>query len=417
MQGEKPVKKQQNRRLGGLFALLALTIIFGGSLLAWNKWNTSKQLAARNLPTKDLEARAKQQPKSAEAHYALALAYIKDSRTNEAINSFLAALDQEPTRHDILNDLGVTYLLLGRYYESLVALQGALSSNPNYAPAYANMGRLHIATKMPFTAVKELEKARQLEPKNIGTACDLGQAYQRTLNFKSAEDAYQRALALDPNSTQAMLGLGQVWYATTKYDNALEMLNKLAVKVPDDPAVHLALGRLYFERATGKNDFEQARKHFEQTVRLDQNDPEAWYQLGRVELKDGKNARALEMQRRALRIAPQHSGALYQLERCLRAVGRIADADRLAKTHQDRVLRERQELQLEEKISHSPDDWDARAQLAELYLTSGKTALATLLIKKIQQEKPDHPKLPQFLQILNPPSSKPIPTNLLQGGN
>lgn len=411
------MKKPQNRRLGGLLALLSLTLIAAGSLVAWNKWSASKQIAARNLPTKDLEARAKQQPNSAEAHYALALAYSKENKPFEAINAFLAALEQEPTRYDILNDLGVTYLLLGRYYEALVSLQGALASNPNYGPAYANMGRLHIATKMPFTAVKELEKARELEPKNIGTACDLGQAYQRTLNFKSAEDAYQRALALDPNSPQAILGLGQVWYATTKYDAALELLNKLVLKVPDDPAIHLALGRLYFERATGKSDYEQARKHFEQTVRLDQNDPEAWHQLGRIELKDGKSARALEMQKRALRISPQHGGALYQLERCLRAVGRNADADRVAKTHQDRVLKERQELQLEEKISHSPDDWDARAQLAELYLSSGKTALATLLIKRVQQEKPDHPKLPELLRVLNPPASKPIPTNLLQGGN
>jgi Flp pilus assembly protein TadD len=94
-------------------------------------------------------------------------------------------------------------------------------------------------------------------------------------------------------------------------------------------------------------------------------------------------------------------GALNQLERALRAAGRIEDADRTAKVFKARSLRDREETQLEEHISHHPEDWDARARLAELYILVGKRGVAALVCKQLQDGAPAHPKLPALLAALN----------------
>ncbi len=397
-----------------LVVLLVLAVVVAGSIAGKNAWQTKQEARIRSMGITELEALAKKQPAS-NVLYALGLAYAQEGKYTLAIKQFLAVLDKEPTRADVLNDLGVSYLLESRYYESLVALQGALQIKPNFGAAYANMGRLHIATKMPFTAVKELEKADSLEPKKVTTLCDLGQAYQRTLNYKLALTAYQRALEIDKQSLQAYIGTGQAYYAMTQYDKAEEHLKQALAISPTDSNALLALGRVQLERAVTPTDLANTQATLEKAVRADQDEPESWYMLGRLRSRQGRHKEALEMQKRALRMGAGHTGALYQLERCLRAVGQNTEADRVAKIHEKRKLHDRKELQLEEQISHNNDDWDSRVELAKLYIESGKHSLAVLLCKRIQEEKPDHPQLPQLLQLLNTPATSPVPSTLLTG--
>ncbi len=402
-------------KLKGLLLALTLVVLVAAGVVGRNLWQSKQEERLRAMSTTELEALVKKRPSSTATLYALGLAYAQEGKYSLAVKQFLAALEKEPTRADILNDLSVAYILQSRYYEALVVLQGALQLKPNYAEAYANMGRLHIATKMPFTAVKELEKADSLEPNKVATLCDLGQAYQRTLNYKSALVAFQRAIEKDRKSAQSLVGAGQAYYAMTQYDKAEESLKQALVLAPDDANALLALGRVQWERAKTSNDLTTVQTTLEKAIRADQSEAEGWYMLGRLKSRLGKNDEALEMQKRALRIEPDHTAALYQLERCLRAIGRTADANRVAQIYEKRKLHARRESQLEEQITHNPNDWDSRAELTQLYIESGKRSLAVLLCKRIQDEKPDHPMLPKLLQALNTQSSGGAPNELLKG--
>ncbi len=405
----------QTTKKRGLYLLLALTVILGASIYGMGLWQRQQEARLHNMKVQDLEVMAKNQPTSNSVIYALGLAYARDSQYSKAIAQFLAVLSKDPARADILNDLGVVYLLQGRYYESLVVLEGALRLKPDYPAVYANMGRLHLATKMPFTATRELEKADKLEPKNLGTLCDLGQAYQRTLNYKLALGAYQKAMDIDGAAPQALIGAGQAYYAMTQYDKAEEALKKALVITPNDSNALLALGRVQLERAVTPADLTSTQDTLEKALRADPDEAESWYMLGRLRSRQGKNTEALEMQKRALRIAPNHTGALHQLERCLRAVGRDKDADKVAKVHEERKLHDRREMLLEEQITRNTNDWDARAELVQIYLESGKRSLAVLMCDHIQKEKPDHPLLPKLLQMINVPQTSPVPSTLLKG--
>ncbi len=95
-----------------------------------------------------------------------------------------------------------------------------------------------------------------------------------------------------------------------------------------------------------------------------------------------------------------HNGALFQIERALRANGRTVEADRTAKVLKERLLREREELRLEEHIEHNPNDWDATGKLAEIYVLAGKRGLAMLLQQRLQQNAPDNAALPALNKAL-----------------
>jgi tetratricopeptide (TPR) repeat protein len=327
----------------------------------------------------------------------------------------MPVLEREPVRADVMNDLGVTYLMQERYYESLTALNGALIARPNYAAAQANLGRLHLATKMPFTAVGELESAVKNDPSDIGTLCDLGEAYERTLNLQAAKRSYQAAVALDSRFLRAYVGLGKTEYSLAQYAEAEQTLNRALVLSPEDGQTLLTLARLHLEKATNDTDLQSVEQMLQHAARVDpDNNPDIWFDQGRVALRRGHAPEAIAFLTKALRISPTHNAALHQLERALRADGRTADADHVAAVFQERSLREREETHLEEAVAHNPQDWDAQARLAGIYLQSGKRGLALLLFRRLLEGAPNHRDLPQIRQALNRQfaSTPPLPTGM-----
>ena len=391
-----------SRALMGVVGIAVCVLLARG----WTASQTASQEAKlQQMSVSELETMVKSQPDNESARYKLGLAYTRDNRFSDATKTLLSVLEQEkePTSQtaDVLNDLGVLYLLQERYYESLVTLQQALALRPNFAAGYANMGRLHLATKMPFTATKELQKASELDPKNLSILCDLGEAHQQTLNHDAAEKIYQHALQLDPNHVPARLGLGKVYYSEGKNAQAIEALNEVLKVSPDSAPAELTLARLGIETAQSPTELQAAADHIHKALASDPQSPDGWYDLGRITLRQNHPAEAIEALKKALAYSPQHNGALHQIERALRAAGRTADADRTAKVLQERSLREREELRLEEHIDHNPQDWDAYAQLAEIYLLASKRGLAALLCEKLKQNAPQHPRLAGLLQELN----------------
>lgn len=388
-----------------------LIAVAGGALVCalairgpveWRAWQ-DRQLKSRSVA--QLEAFAAANPKHANARYYLAMAYVRDGQVEKAPRYFREALVLDPVRADILNDLGAVYLLQRRYYESLVALQGATTAQPDFAPAWANLGRLHIAMEMAYTATAELKKANQLAPGNVEVLADLGEACRRTLNYKGAEAAYQEAIALKPDHVRAHTGLALVLQEKGKYDEALAILEKADRLSPDDPGVLATIGSIYLKKGTTAAEWAQCEKYLRKALELDPTLADAWISLGNFELLRGKPKDAIDPLTQAITLAPEHMGALNLLERALRRSGRVAEADRAAKVFRERALRDREETVMEERTSRDPEDWDAIARLAELYLLTNKRYKAVWMTNRLKEGAPYHPKLPKLLQAVGPSAS------------
>jgi len=406
---------QPNRTRLIVYVFVGLVLLTVG-LYGPSVWSSYQDRKMRNMSEAALQTLLKTDPGNVNARYYLGLAYARANRFREATREFLAVLEKQPARADVLNDLGVTYLLQERYYESLVALQGALTVKSDFAAAMANLGRLHLATEMPYTAARELKRAVELDANNADIWCDYGEANLRTLNYNTAVTAYQRGLRLRPNYVRAHVGLGRIYHNMGRYAEAEKELKAALQIAPDDPSALRALGRMWIDKATSDAELREALQLVKRASASDPNDPDSLYDQGRIMMRLDKPKEAIELFKRTIRVSPQHAGAIHQMERALRAIGRTAEANRAAKVFREMSLREREETRLEERISRVPEDWDARVRLAELYIRSGKRGKAVNICFQLKNSKPDHPRLPILIKMLNPPTAQPVPPALLQGG-
>ena len=129
-------------------------------------------------------------------------------------------------------------------------------------------------------------------------------------------------------------------------------------------------------------------------------DPEVQYDLGRVALAAREPEAARSALEKALRLSPEHTGALTQLQRAARMAGKEAEADRLAKRLRETLLRAREVQRLEERVGREQSSWDDRAKLAELYIELGRLSLANIILREMQTGAPQHAQLERLKRVL-----------------
>jgi tetratricopeptide (TPR) repeat protein len=152
-------------------------------------------------------------------HDAVAMLYLQDGRTSEAIAQFREslALNQEsaPTHYN----LGLALSMRRAYDEATVEFERALTIDPDYAEAHNNLGAMmHLSGRFEQAAI-HYRRAAALRPDNAEAHNNLGRLL--TLQGKPADAvaAFTRALALQPDSPSALSGLA--WVRATTADEAV----------------------------------------------------------------------------------------------------------------------------------------------------------------------------------------------------
>lgn len=154
----------------------------------------------RKLPT-SLELakeRVAKDPKDADAHYRLAVAYRREQQTLEAVPHIFEAIKLIPN--------------IGKHHAEkgllLFLTQGDLSFKPSQE------------------IVAEFEKAISLEPQNADLWVMYGDFFSSLNEPTSALPKYEQALSLNPNHTAALHGNGMIHFQQRKWDIAKDSLQK-----------------------------------------------------------------------------------------------------------------------------------------------------------------------------------------------
>jgi tetratricopeptide (TPR) repeat protein len=395
----KPAARFSDRRRALLILLFGLLVI-AAALHGHRLVQAVHEWRLHSLTVAQLTGVVEKQPDDLAARYELGLRWAQSGQYSAATRELLAVLAREPSRAEVLNDLGVVYLLQQRYYESLVALNGALAAQPGFGRAAANLGRLHLATKMPYTAIREFERALRLGVDDPPTLCDMGIAYQQTLNFQSALRSYRRALQRDPRSATVWLGLARTYEGLTDYEPAIGAARKALQLRPGDAAAMAALGRLLMLRGSTTGDLNAAHRLLESAAAGDPQDSEARYDLGRCLRRLGDERDAITALREALRLAPDHAGAAYQLSQALIAAGQMAEGERVGAAFRRTAARARDQDMLEEQVYQKPGDLEARLRLARLYAASQRPGLALLQCREVLNRAPGHAGARRLMESL-----------------
>ena len=185
-------------------------------------------------------------------------------------------------------DMGVKLSNEGKHDEAIDKFNEVLKEAPKCVECYTNIASLQLSKK----------------------------------DFDAAEATYKQALAINPSSAEAYNGLATVYNAQKKFDQAAEasaQAAKLGAASPGGASASTVFNQGVI--AWNASKIPEAKKAFEEAVRLDPKLAEAHYWLGMANLNEGKMPEAAKSFEEYLKLdasgkyAEQAKGILTQIKK------------------------------------------------------------------------------------------------------
>ncbi|HXW07297.1 MAG TPA: tetratricopeptide repeat protein [Vicinamibacterales bacterium] len=157
-------------------------------------------------------------------------------------------------------------------------------------------------------AIAKFEEVIAAAPKCSECYMNIATVQTRKKDYEQAEASYKKALELNPNSADAYNGLATIYNAQRKFDQAAEasaQAQKLSASAGG--AAGGASASTVFNQgviAWNASRIADAKKHFEEAVKIDPNLADAHYWLGMANLNEGKMPDAATAFEAYLKLAP-----------------------------------------------------------------------------------------------------------------
>jgi Flp pilus assembly protein TadD/peroxiredoxin len=144
------------------------------------------------------------------------------------------------------------------------------------------------------------------------------------------EERFKRALPFPGKLYQGEFQRNDFTYGVAFFqrgylDQAAESFKQVITTKPNDPEAYYNLGTLYLRQ----NDHEQAKQYLEQAVKLRGNYPEAWNNLGMIAAQEGNVADAIKNFQQSISQRPDYVTALVNLGNLYRRQKSLDDAQKL----------------------------------------------------------------------------------------
>jgi tetratricopeptide (TPR) repeat protein len=319
-----------------------------------------------DLPRAEADFRAylKAHPNSAEGLSNLAAVHARRGQFGEAAPLYEKALRANPKLVPVHFNYAVTLGQLKEYVKAADHLRTFLKSYPTEARAHQLLGLCLMESGDARGALSALEKSYALNPKDGSILYALAYANARAGEEKRAGELLSR---VEGNPTQAKLIEGLIMYRRGMWAEAKGLFEQVVNADPNIQPAVAALGRLeLLERNDGK-----AIALLERAVQLNAQDAESWYQLGVLYDRNGRTREAYEPLKKAIALRANYADPHYQLGRILLREGRPAEA--------------LSELEIAKKML--PDQEAIRLALGRAYQAQGRTSEARVEFDEVRRLK------------------------------
>jgi len=384
-----------------------------------------------NGAAQKLETVIKNNPKNAEGHYALGVAYDKSGYTERAESEWREALRLQPTMLDAARSLALAAMRQGDPATLDEASSQLIVLQPTSPEGYSLRALANINRKRFGEAEQDIRRAIAIAPQSAFGYAQLGNLKLVQKQYSEATAAYQEALNRNPNSSDALRGLTNTMIAQNQVDKAIAAIHSQISKSPANSNFYDLLGTILF---LNKKDLTGAEAAFSKSISLEKQNSDALLKLCQVQAAKGvmdqaiataqqgttDNPRNVDLYillgrfyesksdwtraeaayRNALNVNPQHPLASNNLARLMLQTGGNLDvalslaqtahrsmpsspliADTLAWVHyqkgayQSAIGLLQEALNLQEKV-HAPDNSEIHYHLGMAYAKSGQTSLA-----------------------------------------
>ena len=246
-------------------------------------------------------------PRSAEAHNWLGVAYAQKNHLLDSIAEFQQAVDLNPEYLDAYSNLASTLARAKRFDEAVRVFRSALALAPQNVELRLNLSRALRGKGSLDAALSELKSILK-DGDNAEAECEIAEILRQKGDFRGAIEASEKALTLRPGMGNAYENLG------------LALQGESATRVPQHNGSqrHAPSSEAKDRYDAGREllsqgEMQGAEKEFEKAVEADPNWAEAHNLLGFVLGQLGDLPAAIDHLRKAVGLDPALATAHYNL--------------------------------------------------------------------------------------------------------
>jgi tetratricopeptide (TPR) repeat protein len=241
--------------------------------------------------------------------YDLAYAYEKTEDFENAITGYLKYLENEPFSDSAWYNLGIIYNKREEYEKALEAYDYALAINSQNTFAIFNKANILCNLDRYVDAIPVYLEYLENESESFESMTYLAECYEKTGDLELARKYYHQAIELAPDFADPWFGLGIIALESGLPDDSLIFLRK-AVRLDDEnPEIWYMLGKAHYVR----NEKKAALRCFRESLKLDAYYNEVWTEIGRIILYDGLTHKALPYLEKAYKVIGDVPGINYLL--------------------------------------------------------------------------------------------------------
>lgn len=240
------------------------------------------------------------------------MSIIRDHKDNES-------------RSSVHNLRGIDLAERGWLDEAINEFKHAIKNAPHSAHSYDNLASVYADKGALFEALSSYTKALELEPDNPIALHNLG-CFLSNHGNRLAAKCFKRAFTNDPELYEARFNYGLCFAAEEKHEQAIAQFEKaLALNEDSETRFHLALSLMALEH------YPVAIKELLKVVKVEQNNDQAWYNLGLSYQEQGFLEEATHALTKAIVINGAHVEAVLSLASLLARLERKKEAKALVK--------------------------------------------------------------------------------------
>ena len=222
----------------------------------------------------------------ADAHCVLGMIYKGAEEVHAAAEAFQRATIADENYIEAYCELGDILLIhLGNSAQAIQVLQKAIAMDADHARARTLLGIAYFRDNRTDAAISELQHAIKLDPTLKTAHYTLGTAFLQKEAWQSAIDTFKKLIEIDPFHAKAHFSLGTTYRRIGEMEAAQKNLQRFEVlSIEEEKLIHL--------------------KKF---VQQNPTNAEAWYRLGRLQLKRELWQDATQSLERYVTLAPQET--------------------------------------------------------------------------------------------------------------
>jgi tetratricopeptide (TPR) repeat protein len=262
--------------------------------------------------------------------YRLALVEYHAKRFAESQSRLQRLIDSGHETSQVYNLMGWCYQQQANLKTAAESFERAIALAPADESNYLDLGRILLAHGSLRIALDVAKRAAIQFPDSVAVFDFKGRTESRMLQFTDAIRSYERATQLDPSNADGTLGLARAQTSAGLNADAASTLDTALNRFPKDARFQVEYALMLIKQAEAGDAVARTRaeKMLRSALAIAPTNQQALYELGNLELNDGRVTEASRHLEQVVKLAPLSSQAHFALARAYRRLKRVEDAQK-----------------------------------------------------------------------------------------